>query len=996
MATSGSFDSITITAGSGDAYKSRYLTFSWAVKSTTTGKTTISWEIYGRGGNTTYSTFSVSLNGKIIASANDEVISYKSSTPLWSGEETYTHNTSGDATVSISISVSKIWNTISTDTRSKDWALDKNYPYTDCTAPTAASITLSPAIQKPGGDITISWNAGVAGTGMSISKYQVQYKIGSGSWVDGGYSTTTSKKITLPSTASRGETISAQVKTIGSVSGYDSGYRTGSGTSKVNRLPGAPTVTVNKDLVSSSGEAVTFTLSAGSVGTNESQTPSIYYATSTSGAKAVCSNGFKPTVASTTTYYFWTYDGLEYSSSYVSKTITVNSKPTLDFSISGSSTSSSQTVTFSKGSNGQSSGNKYTFGFTCNNTSYTLVSAQTSTTYTIGDMRKQLSDKLGYLNDNTTYSYSFWAYRSDGIETSDTVTKSAVSISIPKFTLVNDKKEAAPFSRRVTVATSGTATGSYTSVGFSGATTSGLVLTTTNLAYGTTLDKLLVNNSFYVKPATTLHKVFEIDITPSSGRSSPYDPTTFNSYTTNYLNISLLGRTDAKYGLTSAPQLKLKNENELTTIGTYSNKSGNNTTYLYEIPGSTIYSNINTGNNSAIFTLSIENKFGDVFSKQFTLSLDNTMPAIPYTSTSRSIDLYPGKVNSSTKYPGLNSWKYLKEGMPIHCDFSVLAFNTPTFNLEVYNLNGSQIWESLKSNFSINSEDSGLTSYGDYKFNTSPKIYYVSSVVIKGKIDEVLSNHEIQFRMTISTPSHAIVYSFFNGEKLPVKAHYGAKAYFTETSYSGENLYAKWSMEDEGFDSEEGSINSIAVQVKERNTYFGFINYPSTPQYTWVNFGGFEDGSGKKYESLHIAPRIVTTLTTSTKTNSSATYSGKFSTTKTTSSFLYAVVYNVAPTVSYRKNFLGINTNDFSKFQENLPVGQENSSGYIFANDVALAIGAHNKNRCVYFYGSENTSKINAEDGTLHNFIIMGGSWDGTDNYIDEQIEYRNAESVSF
>jgi hypothetical protein len=63
MATSGSLNSVTITAGDGNAYKSRYLTFKWSKKSTSTGKTTISWEVWGYGGNTAYSTFSISLDG---------------------------------------------------------------------------------------------------------------------------------------------------------------------------------------------------------------------------------------------------------------------------------------------------------------------------------------------------------------------------------------------------------------------------------------------------------------------------------------------------------------------------------------------------------------------------------------------------------------------------------------------------------------------------------------------------------------------------------------------------------------------------------------------------------------------------------------------------------------------------------------------------------------------------------------------------------------------
>jgi hypothetical protein len=65
---------------------------------------------------------------------------------------------------------------------------------------------------------------------------------------------------------------------------------------------------------------------------------------------------------------------LEPSLNYVSKTITVNTKPTVALSISGTQ-ASDETATFTKGDNGQSSNNTYTFGFTYNNQDYTLSSS---------------------------------------------------------------------------------------------------------------------------------------------------------------------------------------------------------------------------------------------------------------------------------------------------------------------------------------------------------------------------------------------------------------------------------------------------------------------------------------------------------------------------------------------------------------------------------------------------------------------------------------------
>jgi len=143
-----------------------------------------------------------------------------------------------------------------------------------------------------------------------------------------------------------------------------------------------------------------------------------------------------------------------------------------------------------------------------------------------------MSDKLIDLRDDLTYDYKFWVYRNDGIENSDKVYTGEQSFSIPKFTLVNDNGVAAPFSNKVTVNLSGEQTGDYTKIGFNGIKGEGLVLNTSGLSYGTQINKLLINDSFYITLSTPLNKVFEIDITPSDGKTSPFDLDVFKTYTT--------------------------------------------------------------------------------------------------------------------------------------------------------------------------------------------------------------------------------------------------------------------------------------------------------------------------------------------------------------------------------------------------------------------------------------------------------------------------------
>ena len=85
-------------------------------------------------------------------------------------------------------------------------------------------------------------------------------------------------------------------------------------------------------------------------------------------------------------------------------------------SFTGTEFTSNYKVTFSNGSNGQSSGNKYTFGYNYGGNSYTLIKDSTSTSYTIGDIRGKLgSSQSSPLTAETEYKYIYWVKRKDGL-----------------------------------------------------------------------------------------------------------------------------------------------------------------------------------------------------------------------------------------------------------------------------------------------------------------------------------------------------------------------------------------------------------------------------------------------------------------------------------------------------------------------------------------------------------------------------------------------------
>lgn len=199
--------------------------------------------------------------------------------------------------------------------------------YTPCTAPT--TLTLSQGIQAPSGNVTLSWSGAQAGTNLTIGSYDVYRSTSvAGTYTLLGNTTSTSYTVAAPSIRGSSYYYKVVTKPAQSVTGYDSPLSSASNSLKANSLPNAPSVTPNKTILPSAGGNVTFTATPGT--DPDGQTRTLYYASSTSGSKTLFTSpltlGFSP--SSPKTYYFYTYDGLEYSSP-TSVTITLNVKPVI-------------------------------------------------------------------------------------------------------------------------------------------------------------------------------------------------------------------------------------------------------------------------------------------------------------------------------------------------------------------------------------------------------------------------------------------------------------------------------------------------------------------------------------------------------------------------------------------------------------------------------------------------------------------------------------------
>ena len=212
---------------------------------------------------------------------------------------------------------------------------------TKCSAPT--SVTVSKTIVSPTGSFKISWSGAKGGTNNQIVSYDVYLKVSSTGtapkvdnydkkiWVDVADGTTSgSKTINLSDLGiplTRGHKIVCGVVTRGwAEENYYSGIKIGSPV-KINQLPASPKiVSTNTRVVSASGTEVIFNVTAGSEPDEQSRT--LYYATSSTGTKTKFTSPLSKTLNAAATYYFYTYDGIEYSPA-TSINITLNTKPVI-------------------------------------------------------------------------------------------------------------------------------------------------------------------------------------------------------------------------------------------------------------------------------------------------------------------------------------------------------------------------------------------------------------------------------------------------------------------------------------------------------------------------------------------------------------------------------------------------------------------------------------------------------------------------------------------
>lgn len=130
-----------------------------------------------------------------------------------------------------------------------DFSVSESDPIDIITPVTTGSITtLTEQFFKPSQEITVNWNSGSGDSTNSIEKYSTKLKVGSTTY--GPYETTATSYDFSITSATRGDSVTAYVQAIGSVSGYN-GDVVSKTLGKINKQPNAPTS------ITSSGDKLT-------------------------------------------------------------------------------------------------------------------------------------------------------------------------------------------------------------------------------------------------------------------------------------------------------------------------------------------------------------------------------------------------------------------------------------------------------------------------------------------------------------------------------------------------------------------------------------------------------------------------------------------------------------------------------------------------------------------------------------------------------------------
>ena len=903
--------------------------------------------------------------------------------------------------------------------------------YTACGAPTSVSAS---GIITPNGTFTVKWSGATAGNANPITGYNIYYRISS----EGSAPTTStsgytgmisvdaslnSKDITVTK-ATRGFKIVCGVVAVGSQSGYDSNIKTG-GLVSINRIPGSPTIAGLNGIIKSE-DTVKITATPGS--DEDKQEYKVYYNTSkshTGQQEYTDSSNFDISPGTKITYYFWTWDGLEYSS-VVSRTIEKNSKPTVSIAMSGTvlesiNNDSGQSyviapkITAKNGENGQSSNNSYTFKLKFGEESDSLATkleyVERTNVLSISEIRKDIG--LGKY-------YTFSVIRNDGIEDSEEATTNTIfyTTTAPNVWIINNdssttKEPKDYFSKKVRVYID--KDDGYDSIALLANETEGVKNSLIfNEAEGE--DKKYATCDCSELSQAQLYN-FKVKMISSTGYSlTSSEVATLTKINTKDLNTILnldwsgivnpFTSPDAaptftdifednwnEWGFSAKPSFTLQsfyNNNKVGTIENLEATFNDTATATLNLGGENIY-NLFTQNNildatsikdfSTKLILTTVNAFGDIYEWTLNEKLVNFKTALeiiqngttPYLQFAQSTE-----PNSKVIIP-----QCLKEGVVPYITIICESYQGPPINLKIIGSSGENVFFTYEDNniwnIQQNSVELGYKTPISYIFQAPLSAMLeqsqdlIESAIFKTTIslaNTVQSNLDlitdlkvgkhINGALSITEASYIPPENGDNGS-IDLKINInnwgtsdiiGTKQYKIEIQYRlpNEESWRKCGYLQETSETEGGSVNLEEEEIY--NKTFGY-KYEFSPFMNTI-FNKYDESGNKTGEYDYIRIKLVMTTEAFANTEEEA------KTSKTFESIEY-IVYNIKPTVAYRKNKLGINY-DFANIDDK--------------EDGVLVISEYNDLNKIYLLYAGGSRVIDIKEGIVSDFTIDCGSWD--------------------
>ena len=866
----------------------------------------------------------------------------KNTTPTKTGEFIITHNTKGEGNFKVQAEAS-IYSITPTEGSVRTISLDNNLPRSACYWDFNSTIEVDRQYIAPGHSFTVSWSGAQPGIDNSIEKYVVYYKINSGSYLPSSGITTTNKNctITLPNNAVRGGKISIKVDIIGK-------NLKDAVSKQVNNLGNVNPALDELEIIDYSGKKTkdifSYKLDEIDISVNlptKSTGQSIFL-------NYIVDNN-DPIEIENSSFSLSTEDWEEGATKEIKLRATDGEEYTIE-----------QTLSLTKN---ETFFNRMRLVYDDYLLTSTVPAGCTATLSLKNNNSKSVKDRdttdvrtlfaSGLVNGGTFNSQATLTC-TDGVDTESKNT--AVRFEVPEIHVKGTKIDNYYVDGDyTTLQVEGLVEWDKNNWIFSGVEEigEGQLATTVKMkkeGYPDFKVNLRIDNQIYTI------KQLKLDFTIPNNRYKPYSerPTFSSRIEDNIWN---------KYGLKSSPNLTFRlGYNDDYAQSSESLESGSNDIIGYILASKEAYYNLasqfQTGDKQNLF-YSYTNAYGRTIVQKATNLIELDFTESPKSNTEFwNIYAVPNNISGNIVLSdyAIENWNCLKEGMILSTNFQVTATTTPRVWLE--RSSDKKTWEKFFEFYVEKLDNQDANS-----FNIPVDVYKLKNKVQDQDqdrgIEQITRGSSDYIRIVVKTDSTENLVENYISDKQQFffASHTEPLIKFIDVSYEGGEISATYEILDSGSNSNEISYD-YWMNIKD----IGLIKSESGTDTKTLKFVYTIDDNTTFIE---IAPVLKTTLQATT--NNTEKTSG-FKTERTTqdNNYVYIVCYNLLPTVAYRQNYIGINTNNPSR------------NGTKDLDNPALTISAYNQQHMIHLVSSNHAASINLQNGSQAGFIIDCGSWDGT------------------